>query len=254
MEDDCWNQFGDPFAQLFCYFSANLASYIPAYKPRDYVGEIFAYNTTVASLGDQFGLLGFADDNWTDGTQTHVFMFDAADYRALGFGFTTTGIHEFGHHIGQSHPHDGYDSEQGIDFDAVGDFEFAWSGDESHSVMHYLALANGFGRFDRDNQYRWETAGYLNWSNAVLGDIVNHPDANRVRSLIASADDAAADSLAAFSAWDYLKAVTSARQAYSLVALAAREIGAGTPTLNAARRALPQAVPHIVCRIRQPYN
>jgi hypothetical protein len=35
-----------------------------------------------------------------DGTQTHIFMFDAPEYRELGFGFTTTGIHEFGHHIG----------------------------------------------------------------------------------------------------------------------------------------------------------
>ena len=35
--------------------------------------------------------------------------------------------------------------------------------------MHYLALSNGFGVFDRDNQYRWEMAGYLNWSNAVRG-------------------------------------------------------------------------------------
>jgi len=108
--DDCWNDYGTTFAQLFCYFSANLTKYIPRYHARDYVGEIFAYNTTAASLGDQFGLLGFADDNWVDGTQTHVFMFDAPEYRSLGFGFTTTAINEFGHHIGMSQPHDGYDS------------------------------------------------------------------------------------------------------------------------------------------------
>ena len=116
-------------------------------------------------------MLGFADDNWVDGTQSHVFMFDTPEDRALGYGFTTTGIHEFGHHIGMSHPHDGYDSEQELDFDSSGPFEFAWSGDESHTVMHYLALSNGFGMFDKDNQYRWEMAGYLNWSNAVAGDI-----------------------------------------------------------------------------------
>ena len=87
------------------------------------------------ALGDQFGLLGFADDNWVDGTQSHVFMFDSPEYRALGYGFTTTGIHEFGHHIGMSHPHDGYDSEQDLDFGAAGPFEFAWSGDESNTAM-----------------------------------------------------------------------------------------------------------------------
>lgn len=253
--DDCWNDFGDTFAQLFCYFSANLARYIPAYGARDYVGEIFAYNTTAANLGDQFGLLGFADDNWVDGTQTHVFMFDAPEYRDLGFGFTTTAIHELGHHVGMSHPHDGYDSETGVDFNPSGAFEFAWSGDESHTVMHYLALSNGFGVFDRDNEYRWETAGYLNWSNAILGDILKHPEADRVASLIRRADDLAGESLEAFRNWDFLDAVTAAREAYTLVARAARRIGASTPTLDAARRLLPGTpVRRVVCRIRHPYD
>jgi hypothetical protein len=253
--NDCWNAFGDTFAQLFCYFTANLTKYIPHYGPHDYVGEIFAYNTTDANLGDQVGLLGFADDNWVDGTQTHVFMFDTPEDRALGFGFTTTAIHEFGHHIGMSHPHDGYDSEQELDFDSSGPFEFAWSGDESQTVMHYLAVSNGFGRFDKDNQYRWEMAGYLNWSNAVVGDILNHPRAFLVWPLVLAADKLAEKSVDAFKRWDYLEAVTDARQAYSLVALAARTIGASTPTLDAARRALPgPAVRRIVCTIRHPFD
>jgi len=184
-----------------------------------------------------------------------VFMFDTPEDRALGYGFTTTAIHEFGHHIGMSHPHDGYDSEQGLDFDSVGPFEFAWSGDESHTVMHYLALSNGFGVFDRDNQHRWETAGYINWSNAVLGDVLANPKAKFVRPLILAADASAGASIAAFKRWDYLEAVTAARQAYSLVALAAEQIGASTPTLDAARRALPgTAVRRIVCRIRNPFD
>ena len=252
---DCWNPFGTTFAQLFCYFSANLTKYIPAYHPRDYVGEIFGFNMVDANLGDQVGLLGFADDNWVDGTQSHVFMFDTPEDRALGYGFTTTAIHEFGHHIGMSHPHDGYDAEQGLDFNSAGPFEFAWSGDESHTVMHYLALANGFGVFDRDNQYRWETAGYINWSNAVLGDVLANPKARFVRPLIQAADASAGASIAAFKRWDYLEAVTAARLAYSLVALAAEQIGASTPTLDAARRALPgTAVQRIVCRIRNPWD
>ena len=254
MADDCWNEFGDPFAQLFCYFSSNLdVTFLPTGR-RITSARFFAYNTTAASLGDQFGLLGFADDNWVDGTQTHVFMFDAPEYRALGFGFTTTAIHEFGHHIGMSHPHDGYDSELELDFDASGPFEFAWSGDESHTIMQYIALANGFGRFDRDNAYRWETAGYLNWSNAVLGDLLADKNtSDRVRPLIAAADRAAAKSLDAFDDWNFLGAAAAARHAYSLVALAAKQIGADTPTMDAARRALPgPLVPRDGCRIRQP--
>ena len=96
-----------PFAQLFCYFGANLAKYIPEYRPRDYVDELFAFNTTADDLGDQFGLLGFADDDWATGTQSHVFMFGSPEYRELGFGYTTTAVHEVGHHLGVSHPHDG---------------------------------------------------------------------------------------------------------------------------------------------------
>jgi hypothetical protein len=177
-------------------------------------------------------------------------MFDTPEYRELGFGFTTTGIHEFGHHVGLSHPHDGYDSELGIDFGPAGFFEFAWSGDESHTVMHYLALSNGFGRFDQDNAQRWEMAGYLNWSNALAADVLAHPHADRVRLLLRLADHAAEQSLDAFRKWEYLKAATNARQAYSLVVAAARLIGAESATLNAARRALPNRYHPDACRIR----
>ena len=254
-EDDCWNFFGTTFAQMFCYFSANLDSYIPEYRSRDYVGEIFAYNTGATSLGTQFGLLGFADDNWVDGTQSHVFIFDTPEYRELGFGFTATAVHEFGHHIGMSHPHDGYDSELGLDFGAGGFFEFTWSGDESHTVMQYIALTNQFGRFDKDNSNRWEMAGYLNWSNAVAGDILAHPQASRVKLLLWLADASASEALDGFDRWDYQKAAESARQAYALVITAARQIGADTPTLNAARRALPDShFPRDGCRIRYMYQ
>ena len=82
--------FGDPFAQLFCFFTEHLADYVPSYPARDYVAPVFAFNTTEAGLGEQFGLLGFADDNWVDGTQIFVFAFDADVYREFGYGFTGT--------------------------------------------------------------------------------------------------------------------------------------------------------------------
>jgi hypothetical protein len=250
---DCWTGFGTRFAQLFCYFDANLGAYVPAYRQRDYVGEVFSYNTTAAALGDQFGLLGFADDNWVDGTQSYVFTFDAPEYRALGYGFTTTVVHEFGHHVGMSHPHDGYDSELDLDYGPSGPFEFAWSGDESQTVMHYLALSNGFGRFDRDNAHRWEMAGYLNWTNAVVGDLLSHGDVHRIGGLLNAADAAATAAESSFSRWDYLSAAASARLAYTLVAVAARHIGAPTPTLDAARRPLAERRrPRDGCYIREP--
>jgi hypothetical protein len=66
VEDDCWNDYGIPFAELFCYFDINRDAYIPAYTDADYVAAIHAFNTTADNLGSQYGLLGFADDNWID--------------------------------------------------------------------------------------------------------------------------------------------------------------------------------------------
>ncbi len=235
---ECWTGYGTPFAQMYCYFDLNLGAYVPAYGRRDYVGEIFAYDATDASMGTQFGLLGFADDNWIDGTQSYVFMFAYPAVKAAGFGFTTTGVHEFGHHVGMSHPHDGYDSELDLDFGPSGAFEFVWSGDESQTVMHYLALSNGFGRFDRDNLFRWETAGYLNLSNALAADVLASADGYRVRLLLLAADLVARGARSSFDRWDYLNAAASARLVYTLVSAAAGHINAASPTLTAARQPL----------------
>jgi hypothetical protein len=254
-EDDCWTDFGDPFAELFCYFDANRDQYVPTYAEQDYAGYIFAFNTTGETLGDQFGLLGFADDNWVDGTQSYVFMFDAAEYREIGYGFTTTGIHEFGHHIGMSHPHDGYDAELGLDYEPADAYYFAWSGDESNTIMSYTDLSTRFGEFDRANMHRFEFAGYLNWSNELLAAILASPDASKVHGLLLSADVLAEQAQKDFKDWDYLNAARHARRAYERVASAAAKIGVTSSKLDAALRALPNAqVPHEGDPIRFPDN
>ena len=253
VQDDCWLDFGTPFAQPFCYFDLNRASYVPSYGPRDYVAPVFQFNTTDAGLGAQFGLLGFADDNWLDGTQSFVFTFGAPSYRTLfGYGFTSTTVHELGHHVGLSHPHDGYDAELGIDYGPSGFFYFAWLGDESETVMHYIALSNGFGRHDRDNMRRWEAAGHLNWANALAGDLAARPDSRKARLALRAADAHAARARRALSGFDYLTAATEARWAYSLLAEAASELGVASARLRLARTPLPNArVPKGGCRPRQ---
>ncbi|MET0410493.1 MAG: hypothetical protein ABW217_04330 [Polyangiaceae bacterium] len=234
---DCWSKYGAPFAQLFCYFDRNLSRYVPAYSERDFVSESFAFNITDDALGDQIGILGFAADNWQDGTQTYVFAFDTPQDKLNGYGFTITEVHEVGHTIGMSHPHDGYDSELGLEFgpdqNNAGPFEFVWSGDESHSVMHYFDVAPDFGAFDRDNLYRWEAAGYLNWANALLADVLARADKSSVEPL-QRAEGAAARSLEALERWDYLTAATEARAAYSLVAGAAEKLRVKSAALTAA--------------------
>ncbi len=251
-QNACWRTFGDPFAELFCYFDSHLRRYVPAYPANDYVGAVFAFNTTDAKMGSNVGLLGYSDDDWRTGTQSHVFMFDTPQDRALGFGFTDTLTHEFGHHIGMSHPHDGYDSARGIDFGAAGAFYYTWVGDESDTVMHYLGLSGHFDRFDRDNMYRWETAGYINRANDLLGRILASGRAGRVRAAIARANRLAAAARRGLAGWRYLSSVTDAYASYNALRVAAGRIGVvttvATPALQAALA--PQAVPHQVDPIR----
>lgn len=223
LEDDCWNPYGTTFAELFCYYDANYSAYVPAYADNDYVVPVFAFNTTDANHAT--GLLGFADDNWTDGTQSYVFQFDTPFFRSLGYGFSNTTIHEVGHHIGLSHPHDGYDAELDLNYGAVDAFYFAWSGDESDTVMHYLTLNNNFGKFNQDTIYRVEMAGYLNWANDLLALILAHPDASKVQNLINGANAQAALAVDNFENWHYQAAVSHAYNALQALLKAADILG-----------------------------
>jgi hypothetical protein len=251
-ENNCWNAYGTPFAQLFCYYDANLATYVPTYDATDYVAAVFAFNTTDANHAS--GLLGFADDNWVDGTQSYVFQFDTPFFRSLGYGFTSTTIHEVGHHIGLSHPHDGYDGETGIDYGASGPFYFAWSGNESDTVMHYLALSSGFGQFNQDTMYRYTFSGFMNKSNLLLADIEAHPNGSSVRRLVLQADRTAERAIRQFNNWDYLSAATNAYDAYLMLALAADELSI-PPAATAAFSVAPTSMaPHEGDPIRFPDN
>jgi hypothetical protein len=213
---------------------------------------VFAFNTTEAGLGRRFGLRGFADDNWVDGTQTLVFVFETDAYREMGYGFTGTVIHEVGHHIGMAHPHDGFDPENSLDFDPTDAFFFAWAGDESETVMHDLMLSNQFGEHNRDNMYRWEAAGYLNWANALAGDMLLDVNASSVFVQLVTADALAAIAKAKLDRWEYLEAVEHARAAYLTLVSAADDIGVSSGRLAAARLRLPPSqIRTYVCRPRQ---
>ena len=123
------------------------------------------------------GLLGFADDNWLNGTQSGVFSFVYPGAVAAGYGLTTTMIHEYGHHSSMSHPHDGYDPGTGVDFGPSGDTFFAWLGDESNSIMSYIDLNWDFSQFDRDNSARHHAAGYAKIANIVAARLPGRPAA-----------------------------------------------------------------------------
>ncbi|MCB9649447.1 MAG: hypothetical protein H6730_23040 [Deltaproteobacteria bacterium] len=240
----------DPFEQLGCYFAANAGLYVPSYGAADYVAKVFAFSTTDEGLGFNLGLLGFADDNGVDGTQEHVYQFTTPLYRDLGYGMTTTTVHELGHHFGLSHPHDGYDAELAYDFGAGGDTFFAWLGDASGSVMHYLGTEGSFGVFNQDTMYRYETAGYINLANAVAGAIELHPRAHRVRAQVRAADHLVRASRDAFEDWNYLTSVTLARRAYERLLGAASALGIDPNVLIHQPNAQPQPRQNHVCVTR----
>jgi hypothetical protein len=207
---------GISFGDLFLYHQDQLLRFLEG--DAAYEIPVFAYNTPDELTG---GLLGFADDNWADGTQSFVFAFDSALLRGYGYGFTTTTIHEVGHHIGLSHPHDGYDYELDYDYGPYGDFYFVWTGDEVNSIMSYIDLNWDFSQFDRDNMNRYLTTIYFNQANAILSKVTAHPRAYRAAGLLTSADYHAGMALAAYDDMDYLGASAHAKAAYEEVLKAA---------------------------------
>ena len=181
---------------------------------RTYPAPGVAYATTDDLVPD---VLGFADDNWVDGTQSFVFSFLSNAIVDSGYGLTTTQIHEFGHHFGMSHPHDGFDPETGIDFDATGPYYFAWDGDESNSVMSYIDVNWDFSQFDRDNAARHQAAGYIVNANVIAGRILQSRDARRAARDLDAADAAVGQARAAMAAHDYDATWRAARAAYESV-------------------------------------
>jgi hypothetical protein len=212
---------GYAFYDLFLYHWFHLLQFVEG--DADYEVPTFIY-TAPDNLSARL-LLAYAEDNLRDGTQTFINIWNSPTIRALGYGDTGTLIHETGHHLGLSHPHDGYDYERDLDFDPTGSFAFAWSGDESNTVMNYLAVNHDFSQFDRDNMNRWMVSVYLNQANAVLAKVYASPRAGEAGGLLTAADGNAASALAAYDAMDYADAVISAKSAYQGVIAAAAKIG-----------------------------
>ena len=210
---------GANFGDLFLFSNAHLLQYLDGNQ--GYEVPVFHFNVSDDLSG---GLLGFADDNWADGTQSYVFGFLAPGLRAAGYGFTTTTTHEVGHHLGMSHPHDGFDSELNLDYGPGGSTYYAWSGDESNSIMSYIDLSTNFSQFDRDNMDRWMTAAYINQANSVLTSVLKSPRAGATHAQLLSADADAAQALTRYEAMDYGAAVQRAKAAYAKVLAAAASI------------------------------
>ena len=211
----------ESFGDIYLYFNDHLLQFLSGNA--DYEIPIFAYSTTDDYANGFLG--GVAMDNFRDATQSMIFETIPDGYfTALNFGWTVNLMHEVGHHLGLSHPHDGFDYENGFNFGAQGSFFFVWAGDSSSTIMGYLNDSTGFSQFDRDNMARWCTAAYINEANRILAKVLAKPHAEDVSSLLRDADAIAGSALWAYQNMDYAQAVTWAKRSYEQVLAAAARI------------------------------
>jgi hypothetical protein len=190
-------------------------------KKVDYEATAFNY-VTPEGTGYTFG---YADDNYLDGTQSFTHTFVDTEYKRY-FGMTDIIIHEFGHHFGGSHPHDGYDYEDDVDFGGWYDkFQFTWAGTQNNSIMSYLSTNNEFSQFDRDNIARWMTSTYLNALNEVAARVIDEVGRERASGLLELSDALAARAQRAFRDHRYLASTFLAKQAYEVARSVARGQG-----------------------------
>jgi hypothetical protein len=229
-----------PDANLFLYTEENIARTKDDEGRVDYELPLMNYAT-----GDDLNTpLGYAEDNWSDGTQTYVHSFISPGIVASGYGLTTTIIHEAGHHLGMAHPHDGYDSEAAADIEPTGEFFYAWIGDESNTMMSYIDVNWDFSQFDRDNSDRFLTAAYHEGANRLAADVLADPDARKVAADLRSADLLLGLSKRAFAKHEYRIAYALAEQAYNKVVRAAKRVGADPAAAAEAMRAEAGAARH----------
>ena len=173
-------------------------------------------------------LLGVAEDDFK-GTQSVIQSmtqpFFPGDPNPYVYGLTDTTIHEVGHHIGLSHPHDGYDFEYRLDYGAVGPFNFVWLGDASHSIMSYLSITSDFGQFNLDTMNRALTLDYLNQAAAVMMQLEGAGKLESAKTAIIAADGKAQAALNAYNSMDYSASTSSAKEAHAAVLKAASDAG-----------------------------
>ena len=222
-----------PSGNLYEYNNRNLAGTKDDGDSVDYELPVFSYAYDRALPTP----LGYADDNWTDGTQSYVFAFVSPAIVTAGYGLTTTLIHEVGHHLGMSHPHDGYDSASGVDYGGTGEFYYANLGDEHNSMMSYIDLNWDFSQFDRDNSDRFLTAAYHEAANRLSADVLADADSRKVIGELKAADVLLGLSKKAFAGHEYRLAYALAERAYDRIVRAADRIGVDPTTAAKAMKA-----------------
>ena len=223
-DDACSPDYADPEGERFFQLALSEIRQRNQATPGQYQLTNYLFNDTNAKTPNQ-GLLGQAISDGVTGTQTLTLNFLTPALSTAGYGFTDTVVHESGHHLSQSHPHDGYDSERDEDFGPSASTAFVDVGDEVHSVMSYNNLSKTFGQFNLDAQYRYLTTAYLTNSNAILQLVRNSDKVPDVRAAAQQADQTFAAAESAYQARRYREAADLAHQGYLKVLGSARQAG-----------------------------
>lgn len=92
--------------------------------------------------------------------------------RIEGYTLTPLTVHETGHSLGLSHPHDGFSwilYQQGLPVDLPGEYDY-WLWDFSTTPMTYAACNMRFDQLDHDSICRGVTATLLNETFSMLAE------------------------------------------------------------------------------------
>lgn len=201
-------------ANLFLFHSRNRTRFFG--PDAGYDAGAFIYRTP-----GQGGICyAYADDDRLTGTQSFVFAFIGPPCHDLGWSDLM--IHEYGHHVGLSHPHDGYDAEEDKHLSPGGEFAFVYAGTEVNSVMAYNQVNNEFSQFDVDNMARWATEAFVTSANSLAQKLLR---AKVGSASLRSADELVGEASRAISAHRYRDAADAARRAYMSLTALARKAG-----------------------------
>jgi hypothetical protein len=212
----CYPQYPYPiYRNPYVHEAATWATKLPVKAGRHDLGQ-FVY-AMPGDVPDEANLcFAYADDNGVDGTQSMVFAFVN---RCLDhIGLTNLLIHETGHHLGMSHPHDGFDWADDEDFGPVGDKQFVWVGTEAFTAMNYSWNQGEFGQFDYDNYDRWLAASYISQAQSIATKVLGKAGTS---THLHAADRAIGRSRSLVAAHRYAEASSAAHAAYAAVLRAA---------------------------------
>jgi len=164
------------------------------------------------------------------GKTSSSFSMSMTAFRQLTYGYSRVLVHEGGHSVGVSHPHDGFSWEKYYAGDGYYGEYVDWLWDDSYSTMSYAASIPGFSSMDYDTIQRGFLPTYfeqLNQSYQMILDKISNLSGYVPFSVNASLHSAYASyqsATAAFQAGNYNQSVLLAMDTFTLFDQAEKQL------------------------------